>query len=102
MRKHLAVLALAAAIAAPAIAQTRKTGKVEGGLERLLYVTDRSGMSVYDINDGHKLLGKIDVPETGGYYGIAASTQLGLVYLSSAVKNDMVAMDLATQKIVWR
>ena len=36
-------------------AQARKTGKVVGGLERLLYVTDRSGMSVYDINDGHKL-----------------------------------------------
>ena len=83
-------------------AQTRKTGKIAGGLERLLYVTDRSGISVYDINDAHKLLGKIDVPETGGYYGIAASPQLGQLYLSSNVKRDMVALDLATEKIVWR
>ena len=83
-------------------AQLRRIGKVAGGLERLLYVTDRSGISVYDINDSHKLLGKIEVPETGGYYGIAASPQLGHLYLSSNVKRDMVCMDLQTEKIVWR
>jgi DNA-binding beta-propeller fold protein YncE len=96
-------IALIVAAGATALhAQSRKTGKVTGGLERLLYVTDRMGMSVYDINDDHKLLGKIDVPETGGYYGIAASPQLGHIYLSSNVKRDMVAFDIATEKIVWR
>jgi len=94
-------LALAAS-AVPVEGQSRKTGKLAGGLERLLYVTDRSGISVYDINDAHKLLGSIDVPETGGYYGIAASPQLGQIYLSSNVKRDMVALDIATEKIVWR
>lgn len=105
MKSATGVLAIAAALAASAAhleGQTRKTGRIAGGLERLLYVTDRSGMSVYDINDGHKLLGKIDVPETGGYYGIAASPQLGQIYLSSNVKRDMVALDIATEKIVWR
>lgn len=103
MKAAVSILAIAAALGAhPLAAQTRKSGKVAGGLERLLYVTDRSGMSVYDINDGHKLLGKIEVPETGGYYGIAASPQLGQLYLSSNVKRDMVALDIATEKIVWR
>ncbi|MBK7925967.1 MAG: hypothetical protein IPJ98_00315 [Bryobacterales bacterium] len=95
-------LALALAASAPADAQSRKTGKIAGGLERLLYVTDKSGISVYDINDAHKLLGRIDVPETGGYYGIAASPQLGYLFLSSNVKRDMVCLDLHTEKIVWR
>jgi DNA-binding beta-propeller fold protein YncE len=98
----LAFALVLAVSAAPVEGQSRKTGKLDGGLERLLYVTGRSGISVYDINDSHKLLGKIEVPETGGYYGIAASPQLGLLYLSSNVKRDMVALDIATEKIVWR
>jgi DNA-binding beta-propeller fold protein YncE len=105
MRLAITVLGIAAAGAAGVAsldAQTRRAGRVVGGLERLLYVTDRAGISVYDINDGHKLLGKIDVPETGGYYGIGASPQLGHIYLSSNVKRDMVALDIATERIVWR
>jgi DNA-binding beta-propeller fold protein YncE len=98
----LAVVLALAANAVPVEGQSRKTGRLAGGLERLLYVTDRSGISVYDINDSHKFLGKIDVPETGGYYGIAASPQVGQIYLSSNVKRDMVALDIATEKIVWR
>jgi DNA-binding beta-propeller fold protein YncE len=90
------------ASAAPPEASSRKTGKLVGGLERLLYVTDKTGISVYDIQDAHKLLGRIDVPETGGYYGIAASPQLGYLYLSSNVKRDLVCLDLVTEKIVWR
>src|SRR5262245_50303620 len=96
--KVCGMIALVLAGAATVAAQTRKTGKVDGGVERLLYVTGGRGLSVFDINDGHKLLGKIDVPETGGYFGIAASPQLGQLYLSSNVKGDMVAVDLATEK----
>jgi DNA-binding beta-propeller fold protein YncE len=102
LRNATLFLTLAMLAGSPVEAQSRRTGKIAGGMERLLYVTDRSGMSVYDINDGHKLLGKIDVPETGGYYGIAASPQLGQLYLSSNVKRDMVCMDVQTEKIVWR
>src|SRR5580765_3017810 len=65
----------------PALAGAADRGKVSNGLERLLYVTDRSGVSVYDINDSHRLLRKIEVPETGDYKGIAASVQLGKLYL---------------------
>ena len=31
-------------------------------LDRRLYVTDKTGISVYDIDNGHKLLRKIDLP----------------------------------------
>ena len=86
----------------PAMLGAADRGKVSGGLERLLYVTDRSGVSVYDINDSHKLLRKIDVPETGDYKGISASVQLGKLYLTSYLKDELVCIDLATDKIVWR
>ena len=65
-------------------------GKTVNGLERLLYVTDKSGMSVYDINDSHKLLRKIEVPDTGDYKGISASVQLGKLYLTSYKKDELV------------
>jgi DNA-binding beta-propeller fold protein YncE len=77
-------------------------GKIEGGVERLLYVTDRSGISVYDINDAHKLLRKIDVADTGDYKGISASPQLGKLYVTSYQKDELLCLDLATDKIVWR
>ncbi|MGH9548391.1 MAG: hypothetical protein ACRD3W_03410, partial [Terriglobales bacterium] len=49
--------------------------------QRRLYVTDKSGISVYDIDHGHRLLKKIDVPYSGDYKGIAASVQLGKLYV---------------------
>jgi hypothetical protein len=52
------------------------------GVERRLYVTDNSGISVYDIDNGHKLLRKIELPGTGDYKGIAASPQLGKLYVT--------------------
>jgi DNA-binding beta-propeller fold protein YncE len=67
-----------------------------------LYVADKSGLSVYDINDSHKLLRKIDVPETANYKGISASPQLGKLYLTSNLKDELVCIDLATEKIEWR
>src|SRR4249920_2539064 len=86
----------------PALLGAADRGKVSGGLERLLYVTDRSGVSVYDINDSHRLLRKIDVPDTGDYKGISASVQLGKLYLTSYKKDELVCLDLATDKILWR
>src|SRR5215468_6814316 len=76
--------------------------KTVDGLQRLLYVTNRSGMSVYDINDSHNLLRKIDVPDTAEYKGIAASPQLGKLYLTSNLKDELLCLDLATDKILWR
>src|SRR5436190_803835 len=79
-----------------------KRGKVVGGVERLLYVTNRSGISVYDINSGHTLLRKIELPDSGDYKGISASVSLGKLYVTSYKKDELICMDLATDAIVWR
>ena len=71
-------------------------------LERRLYVTDRSGISVYDIDHGHKLLRKIELPGTGDYKGIAASRQLGKLYVTSYKGDEMVCIDLKDDSIVWK
>lgn len=82
--------------------EAKKRGKVANGIERLLYVTDKSGISVYDINDGHTFLRKIEAPETGGYKGIAASPALGKLYLTSNLNDELVCLDLLTDTITWR
>ncbi|MBK5294049.1 MAG: hypothetical protein JJE04_20530 [Acidobacteriia bacterium] len=87
------ILAIAALLAATLHA---------AGLERLLYVTDRSGISVYEIDNGHKLRRRIEVPESGSYKGISVSVQLGRLYVTSNVKDDLICIDLYTDKILWR
>ncbi|MDQ2840069.1 MAG: hypothetical protein M3Y72_03325 [Acidobacteriota bacterium] len=80
----------------------QRTGKLVNGVSRLLYVTDPKGLSIYDINDGHKLLRKLDVPNSGDYKGIAASPQLGKLYLTSYKEDDLICIDLGTDQIDWR
>jgi DNA-binding beta-propeller fold protein YncE len=77
-------------------------GKASHQVERRLYVTDKAGISVYDIDEGHKLLHKIDVPDSGDYKGIAASPQLGKLYVTSYKKDELICLDLKTEKIDWR
>ena len=97
------LLATATALtAAEADRTTRSRGKVVNGLERLLYITGKTGVSIYDINDNHKLLRKFDVPDTADYKGISASVSLGKLYLTSNLKDELVCIDLATDKIDWR
>ena len=97
------LLATAAALtAAEGDRTTRSRGKVVNGLERLLYITGKTGVSIYDINDDHKLLRKFDVPDTADYKGISASVSLGKLYLTSNLKDELVCIDLATDKIDWR
>jgi DNA-binding beta-propeller fold protein YncE len=87
--KFLACILLAASIQA-------------AGLERLLYVTDKSGISVYEIDNGHKLRRRIEIPDSGAYKGISVSVPLGRLYVTSNVKDDLICMDLYTDKILWR
>ena len=47
---------------------TKSNGKVVNGIERLMYITDKTGVSIYDINDGHKLLRSFDVPDTAAAF----------------------------------
>ena len=71
-------------------------------LERRLYVTDASGVSVYDIDHGHALLRKIAIPNSGDYKGIGASAQLNRLYVTSHRNDELIAIDLATDSVVWR
>jgi len=77
-------------------------GTAVGGISRLLYVTDPQGISIYDINQGHKLLRKLTVENSGDYKGIAASPALGKLYLTSYKQDDLICVDLATEKVDWR
>ncbi|MDQ6704645.1 MAG: hypothetical protein M3Z85_01640 [Acidobacteriota bacterium] len=95
-------LSLFALFAADAQSTSKNRGMVANGVERVLYVSDKSGYSVYDINDGHKLLRKVELPDTGEFKGISASVQLGKLYLTSHLKDDLLCIDLATDKIDWR
>jgi DNA-binding beta-propeller fold protein YncE len=71
-------------------------------IQRLLYVTDRTGISVYDIDGGHKLVRKIELPGTGDYKGISASPQLGRLFVTSYKQDELLSVDLQDDHIVWR
>lgn len=71
-------------------------------LERRLYVTNATGISVYDIDHGHQFVRKIDIPDSGDYKGIAASPQLGRLYLTSHRGDELICLDLATDAVAWR
>lgn len=71
-------------------------------VERRLYVTDRSGISVYDIDHGHRFIRKIEIPNSGDYKGLAASPQLGRLYVTSHTRDELICLDLANDAVIWR
>jgi DNA-binding beta-propeller fold protein YncE len=97
------IIAGVAALAGCAWLALSPAGAANGaGLERRLYVTDKTGISVYDIDRGHTLVRKIAIPDSGDYPGIAASPQLGRLYVTSHTRDELIAIDLATDAVVWR
>ena len=100
-RKLRSVVSTALLVLAAATA-TERPNTAKRSLERRLYVADPVGISVYDIDDGHKLLRKIDIPDSGDYKGIAASPQLGKLYVTSYKKDELICLDLKTDKVDWR
>src|SRR2546427_1161347 len=71
-------------------------------VERRLYVTERSGISVYEIDHGHQFIRKIEIPNSGDYKGIGASPPLGRLYLTSHRGDELICLDLATDAVLWR
>jgi DNA-binding beta-propeller fold protein YncE len=70
--------------------------------EKRLYVTDDQGfINLYDIDQGHRLLRRFEVPGTGEYKGISADAVRGKLYLSSYVGDQFVCVDLQTEQIDW-
>lgn len=70
------------------------------GWERRLYVAGRSGLSVHDIDAGHKFLRRVDLP--GDYTGIGASVTWGKLYLASRTSDELICLDLTTETVTWR
>lgn len=70
--------------------------------ERILYVAEYSGVSLYDIDNGHQFLRRINLDKTSDYKGICASPQLGKLYISSNEGDRLICVDLYTETIVWR
>jgi DNA-binding beta-propeller fold protein YncE len=77
-------------------------GQLRAGRQRRLYVTNASGISVYDIDQGHAFLRKIEIPDSGDYKGVAASPQLGRLYVTSHRRDELICLDLATDAVLWR
>ncbi len=72
-------------------------------VERFLYVAEDQGwIYIYDINNDHKLVRKFEVPGTGEFKGICADPIRGKLYLSSYVNDQLVCVDLKTEKIDWK
>jgi len=90
--------AIAVVVLLASIAQTT----APPAIERRLYVTNKTGISVYDIDRGHAFIRKIDIPDSGDYPGIAASPQLEHLYVTSHTRDEVICLDLATDAVVWR
>jgi hypothetical protein len=56
------------------------------------------GLIIYDINDGHKLVRRIEVPSfKGGVRGVCANALTKRLYVSTS-KETLICMDLLTDK----
>jgi DNA-binding beta-propeller fold protein YncE len=70
------------------------------GWERRLYVAGKAGLSLHDIDAGHRLLRRIEL--AGDYTGIGASVALGKLYLASRASDELVCFDLRAETVTWR
>jgi WD40 repeat protein len=75
------------------------------GLDRRLYVANDAGkrIDVYDVDDNHTFLRSIQLE--GGlsrFRGITAHAPSNRLYVTDSSKNVVVALDLTTEKEVWR
>jgi hypothetical protein len=81
----------------------------ESGLKRYLYLTtpdgaqsggSGKGILVYDIDDGHRLVRRIEIPFREGLRGFCGSAKNHAVYYSSTSR-ILGAFDLETEKVLW-
>ena len=94
-------LTIALALAGCAwLSSTPARSRPAASVERRLYVTEKTGIAVYDIDRGHAFVRRIAIPESGDYPGIAASPQLGRLYVTSHTQDELIAIDLATDVVV--
>jgi len=97
----LVVLTLVTGFLAPAAAEDK-------GVKRLLYVTSRDGAGgkgekgiyIYDIDNGHKLVKFIEMPQLGGTRGACANAVAGKLWIAHG-NDKLLCMDLKTEKVLW-
>ncbi len=71
-------------------------------VQRYIYVADDQGwIHIYDINNNHQFVRKFEVPGSGEYKGISADAKRGKIYLSSYTNDQLVCVDLYSEKIDW-
>jgi DNA-binding beta-propeller fold protein YncE len=94
-------------LSAVAVGQTSQP--TVAGEKHYLYVTvpDAAGGSgkgpaifVYDIEDGHKLVKRIAVPEMKGTRGSCASAAAGRLFISHG-NSSLMCWDILSEKVVW-
>ena len=67
-----------------------------------LYVTRTGGFNVYDVGDEHRFLHGIEVDGTGYYRGLCADVNRAKLYLSSLKGEQLVCIDLFSERVDWR
>jgi len=102
--KSIAIAVIVSLAPAPGL-----SAETEKGVKRLLYVTApdgamraraKPGIYIYDIDDGHKFVRHISIPDMGGTRGCAASAAAGRLYISHK-NTDMMCFDIVKEKKVW-
>jgi DNA-binding beta-propeller fold protein YncE len=109
-RKVIVVLLIALIALSTSIANGRTSfRRSRKSIQRLLYVTapdgamkasGKPGIYVYDIDNGHKLVKHISIPDLGGTRGCAGSTKVKRLYISHK-NTSLMCFDLMTEKKVW-
>lgn len=77
-------------------------------VKRLLYVTSRDGAGgkgdkgiyVYDIDNGHKLVKFIPMPQLGGTRGACGCAATAKLWIAHG-NDKLLCMDIKTEKVVW-
>jgi len=100
-------IAIVITLTALAVALLPCSASAEEDLQRLLYVSSRDGAGgrgekgiyVYDIDNDHKLVKFIPLPQIGGTRGATACAATGRFYIS--YDHRLMCFDLKTEEVVW-
>jgi DNA-binding beta-propeller fold protein YncE len=80
----------------------------ENPVQRLLYVTSRDGAGgkgdkgiyIYDIDNGHKLVKFLALPQLGGTRGACGCAATGKMWIAHG-NDKLLCLDLKTEKVLW-
>ncbi|HEX7736016.1 MAG TPA: hypothetical protein VF458_14215 [Ktedonobacteraceae bacterium] len=76
-----------------------------GAIQHYEYVFPDGNIDVYDMDHGHALIQKVDIPTGAGVRGIAASPKTHMLYVSygsdSGAGGSLLKYDLVTRQVIW-